>query len=78
MMGVRHLWDGAISGLAAVAALAICGVPSWFTFRAIQAGLAPNWAYGFVGLLASVGIILGLAFGRKAAAGIAPAADRRR
>jgi hypothetical protein len=77
-MGVRHLWDGALSGLAAVAALAICGVPSWFTFRAIQGGLAPIWAWAFVALLAAVGIILGVAFGRKAAAGIAPAADRRR
>lgn len=77
-MGVRHFWDGMVSGLAAVAALAICGVPSWFTFRAIQGGLAPTWAYGFVAVLAVVGLILGVAFGRKAAAGIAPASDRRR
>ena len=77
-MGVRHLWDGAISGLAAVAALAICGVPSWFTFRAIQGSLAPTWAWAFVVILAAIGIILGVAFARKAAAGIAPAADKRR
>ena len=77
-MGLRHLWDGAVSGLAAAAAVAICGVPSWFTFRAIQGGLAPVWAYAFVALLAGIGIILGVAFARKAAAGIAPAADRRR
>ena len=77
-MGVRHMWDGAVSGLAAVAALAICGVPSWFTFRAVQGGLAPTWAYGFVAVLAAIGLILGVAFARKAAAGIGPAADRRR
>ena len=77
-MGLRHLWDGAISGLAAVAAMAVCGVPSWFTFRAIQGGLAPTWAYAFVALLAGIGIIMAVAFGRKAAAGIGPAADRRR
>lgn len=77
-MGVRHIWDGLVSGLAAAAAVAICGVPSWFTFRAIQGGLAPTWAYGFVAVLAAIGIILAVAFGRKAAAGIAPAADRRR
>jgi hypothetical protein len=77
-MAVRHLWDGAISAVAAMAALAICGVPSWFTFRAIQGGLAPTWAYASVALLAVVGIILGVAFLRKASAGIGPAADRRR
>ena len=77
-MGVRHIWDGLVSGLAAVAALAICGVPSWYTFRAIQGGLAPVWVWGFVAVLAALGVILGVAFGRKAAAGIAPAADRRR
>ena len=77
-MAVVHLWDSAVSAVTAVAAIAICGVPSWFTFRAIQGGLAPAWAYGFVAILAAVGVILGLAFFRKAAAGIGPAADRRR
>jgi len=77
-MSVRHLWDGAVSGLAAVATLAICGVPSWFTFRAIQSGLAPTWAYAFVAVLAVIGLIMGAAFVRKSAGGIAPGADRRR
>lgn len=77
-MSIKHMWDGAISGLAAIAALAICGVPSWFTFRAIQGGMAPNWAYIFVVVLAAVGIILGVAFLRKATAGIGPAHDQRR
>ena len=77
-MGVVHLWDSAVSAVTAVAAIAICGVPSWYTFRAIQGGLAPVWAYGFVAVLAAVGVILGVAFARKAAAGIGPAADRRR
>jgi protein-S-isoprenylcysteine O-methyltransferase Ste14 len=77
-MALVHLWDSAISGLAAVAALAICGVPSWFTFRAIQGGLAPTWAYLFVALLAGVGIILAVAFGRKAIEGVGPGRDRRR
>lgn len=77
-MALVHLWDSAVSAMAGAASLAICGVPSWFTFRAIQGGLAPTWAYGFVAVLAAVGIILGVAFFRKAAAGIGPAADRRR
>ena len=77
-MAVVHLWDSAVSAVTAVAAIAICGVPSWFTFRAIQGGLAPVWAYGFVAVLAGVGIILGVAFLRKAAGGISPARDRRR
>ena len=77
-MALIHIADGFVSGVAAVVALAICGVPAWFTFRAVQGGLAPAWAYGFVAVLAVVGVILGVAFGRKAMAGISPARDRRR
>ena len=77
-MALVHLWDGAVSAIAAVAAIAVCGVPSWFTFRAVQGGMAPTWAYGFVAALAAVGLILGVAFLRKAAGGIGPAHDRRR
>ncbi len=77
-MAIRHLWDGMVSAAAAIAALAICGVPSWFTFRAIQGGLAPNWVYAFVAVLAAIGIVLGVAFLRKAAGGIAPSRDRQR
>ena len=77
-MALIHIADGAASAVAAVAAVAICGVPSWFTFWAIRGGIAPTWAYAFVAILTAIGLILGVAFARKAAAGIGPAADRRR
>ncbi len=77
-MALVHLWDSAVSAMAGAASLAICGVPSWFTFRAIQGGLAPTWAYGFVAVLAGVGVILAAAFGRKAIEGVGPGRDRRR
>ena len=37
-MALIHIADGFVSGVAAVVAFAICGVPAWFTFRAVQVG----------------------------------------
>ena len=48
-MGVRHIWDGLVSGLAAVAALAICGVP----FRVVWPRSGPGLLSPFWPLLAS-------------------------
>lgn len=75
---MKHWWDGFLSLLAGLATAAICGVPSWFTYQAIVAGVAPQWAYGSVALLGGMGLILTFAFLRKARAGISPTRDRRR
>ena len=39
---MRKLVDGFLSLLAAIATVAICGVPSWFTYQAIIAKVAPT------------------------------------
>jgi len=73
-----RLADGAASLLAAVIALAVSLPPAWFTHIAVRAGIAPAWAWGPAGLLALLGLILGLAFARKGFRGIAPSRDRQR
>lgn len=75
---MKPMWDGFLSLLAAVATAIICGGPSWFTYQAIQAGIAPDWAHGFIVLLGGMGLILTFAFLRKAKGGISPTRDRRR
>lgn len=75
---MRALWDGFLSALAALATIALCGVPAWFTHTAVQGGLAPQWAYAAAAGLAGVGLILTLAFGRKALRGVSPSRSRRR
>lgn len=75
---MKHMWDGFLSVLAALATAVICGGPSWFTHVAIREGAAPQWAYAFVGLLGGMGLILTFAFLRKAKAGISPTRDRKR
>lgn len=77
-MKVSHLWDGFLSLLAAIATIALCGVPVWFTYKAIDTGLAPTWVWGPVIGLGFVGLIMIFAFLRKAVGGIAPSRDRRR
>ena len=77
-MKVSHLWDGFLSLLAAIATIALCGVPVWFTYRAIDFGIAPTWAWGAVIGLGFVGILMTVSFLRKAMGGIAPSRDRRR
>lgn len=75
---MRKLWDGLLSLLAAIATVAICGIPAWFTYQAIAAKIAPVWVWAAVIALAGVGIIMTLAFLRKAASGISPSRDRPR
>ncbi len=75
---MRRYLDGAASFCAALLTLLICVVPAWFTVLAVRAGIAPLWAYAAAGLLAVVGIVLALAFGRKGLAGVAPTRQRRR
>lgn len=75
---MKHLWDGFLSLLAGVATAVICGVPAWFTYQAVQAGIAPDWATVSVVLLGGMGVILTFAFLRKARAGISPTRDRKR
>lgn len=77
-MRLIHLWDGLNSLVAAVATVLLCGAPSWFSHLAIDAGLVPFWGYAPVAALAVVGLILTVAFLRKAAGGVSPGRDRRR
>lgn len=73
-----RVWDGFLSGLGALATLAIVGVPLWGAIQAVQAGLIPFWAWGPIVLLAFVGVVMFAAFGRKALRGVHPLRDRRR
>lgn len=75
---MKSLWDGTLSILAALATAAITGVPSWFTYQAVETGAAPEWALGFVFILGGMGLILTIAFLRKAKGGISPTRDRKR
>jgi len=75
---MKHILDSIASVLAALATLAACGLPTWFTYQAIQAGIAPDWAWVSVAALGAIGLILTIAFLRKAAKGVSPTRDRRR
>ena len=75
---MRKLVDGFLSLLAAIATVAICGVPSWFTYQAIMAKVAPTWAWAGVIALGGVGFIMTLAFLCKAFSGVSPSRDRPR
>ena len=75
---MKAFLDSTASLIAAIATLAVCGGPVWFTYTAIQANIAPWWAWFFIAALAGVGLIMTFAFLRKAAQGIAPSRDRRR
>ncbi len=77
-MLVRHLWDGFVSFVAAAVTLSICSVPVWYTYLALMNGLAPPWVWVPTIALSAIGIILALAFGRKAMRGISPSRERRR
>jgi predicted FMN-binding regulatory protein PaiB len=75
---MRKLVDGFLSLLAAIATVAICGVPSWFTYQTIMAKVAPTWAWAGVIALGGVGFIMTLTFLRKAFSGVSPSRDRPR
>lgn len=73
-----RLADGTASLIAMLVALAATLPPAWFTLVAVRGGLAPAWAYGPAAVLAGLGLVLAIAFARKAARGIAPSRDRPR
>ena len=75
---MKQFWDGLLSFLSAIATAVITGGPSWFTYQAVEADIAPQWALGFVFVLGGMGLILTIAFLRKAKGGISPTRDRRR
>ncbi|MCK0120863.1 hypothetical protein MWU61_09945 [Loktanella sp. F6476L] len=75
---MKTMWDGLLSFLAAIATAIITGGPSWYTYQATEAGIAPKWALGFVFVLGGMGLILTIAFLRKAKGGISPTRDRKR
>ena len=75
---MKAFLDGSASVFAAIATLAICGLPSYFTYKAIEANVAPWWAWFAIAALSGVGLIMTFAFLRKAAGGVAPSRERRR
>lgn len=75
---MKQVLDGAASFLAALATVVICGLPSYFTYLAIDAEVAPTWAWGAIIALAGVGLLMTVAFLTKAVRGIAPSRERRR
>ena len=62
---MKAFLDGLASLLAALATLAICGGPAYFTYQAIQSMIAPAWAWVSVAALAGIGIVLTIAFLRQ-------------
>ncbi|SMX32566.1 hypothetical protein [Octadecabacter ascidiaceicola] len=75
---MKAFLDGTASFLAALATVAICGLPSWFTYKAIEANAAPWWAWFSVAALCAVGLLMTFAFLGKAIKGVAPSRDRKR
>jgi len=75
---MKAFLDGTASFLAAIATIVICGLPSYFTYLAIDAEIAPNWAWGAILALAGVGLLMTVAFLSKAANGVSPSRERRR
>lgn len=75
---MKPFLDGTASIIAALFTLIVCGLPSYFTYQAIQANVAPQWALISIAALGGIGLILTFAFLRKAVKGIAPSRDRRR
>jgi len=75
---MKAFLDGTASALAAIATFVICGLPCYFTYLAIDAEVAPWWAWICIAALAGIGLLMTGAFLRKAAGGIAPSRERRR
>lgn len=73
-----RVWDGFLSGLAALVTAMVIGVPLWGTFRAVRADLVPVWVWGPLVCLAFVGVVMVGSFLRKAGRGVHPMRDRRR
>ncbi len=73
-----RLWDGFLSGLAALLTLTIVGVPVWGAILALRTDLLPVWGWGPVVLLGAAGAVMALSFLRKAGRGVHPLRERRR
>lgn len=74
----KNIWDGVLSVFAALATIAIFGVPIWASHQAITYGIVTQWAYiALIGLV-FIGGNLAIAFIRKAVAGVAPLRERKR
>lgn len=73
-----RVWDGLLSGLCALATIALIGLPLWAAFLAVRSELVPIWFWGPIIVLGFLGIIMVAAFGRKALRGVHPMRDRRR
>lgn len=75
---MRHVVDGLASLLVAIATLVISLLPCWFTYLALDAGVAPSWGWAIVAILCVFGLFLTFIFLRKAVRGIAPSKESRR
>ena len=75
---MKQVWDGFLSALAAIFTLIVCGLPGFATYQAIKFGIVAEWFYAPLIGLGFIGILLTLAFARKAIKGIAPSRDRQR
>jgi hypothetical protein len=75
---MTRILDGLASLAAALIALVVTLPCAWFTIASARAGTAPVWAWAPAVVLALLGLVLGVAFLRKALRGIAPSRDKRR
>lgn len=75
---MRSFLDTLASVFAALFTAAVCAVPSWYTHVAIREGFASVWIYGAIAALCAIGLVLTIAFVRKATRGIAPSRQRKR
>lgn len=73
-----RIWDGFLSLLAGLLTVGIVGVPIWGAVLALNNGLVPGWAWGFVVALGFVGLLMVFAFLRKTVRGVHPLRERRR
>ena len=73
-----RIWDGFLSLLAASLTGALTGVPVWGTYQSIRAGQLASWAWAPLIGLALVGVVMVVAFVRKAGRGVHPMRERRR
>lgn len=74
----KNIWDGLLSLIAALATVAVFGLPIWATHQAITYGIVPAWVYVAVVGLVFIGGNLSIAFLRKALDGVAPLRERKR
>ena len=73
-----RIWDGFLSSLCAAITASAIGAPLWAAYRAVDTGLVPTWMWAPMIVLGFIGVILLLAFLRKAFRGVHPLRERRR